>query len=77
MFRNILNKLTRKRYFYYIKEVIEAKPTLEFLRLIGQQNTSSLFYDSDDLESILEDVRERNEDGSYDHIIHYFENINI
>ena len=76
LFRNILNKLSRKGYFYYIKEVIEAKPTLEFLRLIGQQNTSTLFYDSDDLESILEEVRERNEDSSYDNIINYFENIN-
>jgi hypothetical protein len=76
LFEDILDKLTEKRYFYYIKEIVEAKPTLEFLRLIGQQNTSTLFYDIDDLESILEDARERNEDGSYDHIIHYFENLN-
>ena len=76
LFRDILSKLTEKEYFYYIKEVIESKPTLEFLTLIGQQNTDTLFYDVDDLESILEEVRERNEDSSYDHIINYFENIN-
>ena len=77
MFRDILIKLTEKGYFYYIREIVESKPSLEFLTLIGQQNTDTLFYDSDDLESILEEVRERNEDSSYDNIINYFENINI
>ena len=76
LFRDILIKLTEKGYFYYIREIVESKPSLEFLTLIGQQNTDTLFYDSDDLESILEEVRERNEDSSYDNIINYFENIN-
>ena len=61
LFRNILDKMTEEGYIYYIREVVYAKPPIELLRIIGEQE----FYDLDELEEIIDEIRVLNTDGSY------------